>query len=77
MKNQNKYLLRKRVKVLNLAKNIIVKRGLTSQTLKITAKEFGLDSDEVELLFPNGKNDLVQFTLDQLNNELEEFCKKN
>ena len=35
-----------------------------------------LDINETELLFPEGNIDLIKFTLEQLNKELEEYCRK-
>ena len=75
-KTQNKYLFKKRLEVLNFAKTIISEKGLTSHTFKNISNKHGLDLSEIELLFPEGKSDLVQFALEQLNNELEDYCKK-
>ena len=35
-----------------------------------------LNINEIELLFPEGNIDFIKFTLEQLNKELEEYCKK-
>ena len=74
-KNQNKYLFNKRLEVLKFAKVIISERGFTSHTLKNISNMYRLDLKEIELLFPNGNNNLVEFALDQLNIELEDYCK--
>lgn len=76
MKNQNKHLLNKRLKVLKYAKTIIVEQGLTPNTLKSISNEYGLDLNETTLLFPEGNNDFIQFALDQLNKDLEDYCKQ-
>ena len=76
MKTKNKYLLNKRLKILKFAKNIVAENGLTSKTLKNISKKYDLDIHELNLLFPNGKNDLLQFALEQLNIDLENYCKK-
>ena len=76
MKTKNKYLLNKRLKILKFAKIIVAENGLTSKTLKNISKKYHLDIHELNLLFPNGKNDLLQFALDQLNIDLENYCKK-
>ncbi len=76
MKRQNKYLLNKRLKVLNFAKKIISEKGLNSQTFINIANTYSFDLDEIYLLFPNGNTDLIIFALEQLNNELDFFCKK-
>ena len=76
IKNQNKYLFNKRLKVLKYAKTIIVEQGLTPHILKSISNEYGLELNETTLLFPEGNNDLIQFALEQLNKDLEDYCKK-
>jgi len=76
MKTKNKYLLNKRVKILKFAKNIVAEEGLTTKTLKNISKKYNLDIYELNLLFPDGKNDLLKFALEQLNIDLENYCKK-
>ena len=76
MKNQNKYLNNKRLKILKLAKNIIAIEGLTSTTFNKISLKYDLNISELNLLFPDGRNDLLKFALEQLNRELEEYCKK-
>ena len=75
-KKQNKFLLNKRLEVLKFAKNIISTKGITSNTLKNISTEYGLNLNEMDLLFPEGNNDLIKFALEQLNNDLENYCKK-
>ena len=76
MKTKNKYLLNKRLKILKFEKIIVAEDGLTSKTLKNISKKYDLDINELNLLFPNGKNDFLQFVLEQLNIDLENYCKK-
>jgi len=76
MKTKNKYLLNKRLKILKFAKIVIAKDGLTSNTFKNISKKYDLNIDEMNLLFPDGKNDFLQFVLEQLNIDLENYCKK-
>ena len=76
MKTKNKYLLNKRLKILKFAKITVAEEGLTSQTLKNISKKFDLDIHDINLLFPDGKNDFLQFALEQLNIDLENYCKK-
>ena len=77
MKNsQNNYLLKKRLALLKLAKIFISKKGLTKNSLENISKRYGIDINETELLFPEGNIDLIKFTLEQLNKELEEYCRK-
>ena len=77
MKNsQNNYLLKKRLEVLKFAKIFISEKGLTKNSLENISKRYGIDINETELLFPEGNIDLIKFTLEQLNKELEEYCRK-
>ncbi len=75
-KSQNNYLLKKRLEVLKFAKIFIAEKGLTKNSLENISKRYGLDINQTELLFPEGEIDLIQFALEQLNNELEEYCRK-
>ena len=74
-KSQNKYLFKKRLEVLKFAKVLISERGFTSHTFKNISNRYSLDLNEIELLFPNGYNNLVEFALAQLKTELEDYCK--
>ena len=75
-KSQNNYLLKKRLALLKLAKIFISKKGLTKNSLENVSKLYGLDINETELLFPEGNIDFIKFTLEQLNKELDECCRK-
>ena len=75
-KNHNNYLLKKRLEVLKYAKIFISEKGLNKNSLENISKRYGLNINEIELLFPEGNIDLIKFTLEQLNKELEEYCKK-
>ena len=75
-KSQNNYLLKKRLEVLKCAKIFVSEKGLTKNSLENISKRYGLDINETEILFPEGNIDLIKFTLEQLNKELEEYCKK-
>ena len=75
-KNQNNYLLKKRLKILNFAKIFLSENSFTQNSLENISKKYGLDINETELLFPEGNNDLIKFALEQLNSELEEYCRK-
>ena len=76
MKTKNKYLLNKRLRLLKFAKIVVAKDGLTSNTFNTISKKYDLNIDEMNLLFPGGKNDFLQFVLEQLNIDLENYCKK-
>ena len=75
-KSQNNYLLKKRLEVLKYAKIFISEKGLNKNSLENISKRYGLNINEIELLFPEGNIDLIKFTLEQLNKDLEEYCKK-
>ena len=75
MKTQNKYLNDKRLKILKLAKLIIAEEGLNSNTFETIALKHTLNINEINLLFPDGNKDLLEYSLDQLNIELQEYCK--
>ena len=76
MKSHNNYLLKKRLEVLKYAKIFISEKGLNKNSLENISKRYGLNINEIELLFPEGNIDLIKFTLEQLNKELKEYCKK-
>ena len=75
MKTQNKYLNNKRLKILKLAKLIIAEEGLNSNTFETISLKYNFNINEINLLFPDGNNDLLEYSLDQLNIELQEYCK--
>ena len=75
-KSQNNYLLKKRQVVLRFAKEFVSENGLTKNCLENISKKYGLNIDETDLLFPQGNIDLIKFALEQLNNDLEVYCKQ-
>ena len=75
-KIQNNYLLKKRQVVLRLAKEFVSENGLTKNCLENISKKYGLNTDETDLLFPQGNIDLIKFALEQLNNDLEVYCRQ-
>ena len=75
-KSQNNYLLKKRQVVLRFAKEFVSEKGLTKNCLVNISKKYGLNTDETDLLFPQGNIDLIKFALEQLNNDLEVYCRQ-
>ena len=75
-KSQNNYLLKKRLVVLRFAKEFISENGLTKNCLENISKKYGLNTDETDLLFPKGNIDLIKFALEQLNNDLQVYCRQ-
>ena len=75
-KSKNNYLLKKRQVVLRFAKEFVSENGLTKNCLENISKKYGLNTDETDLLFPQGNIDLIKFALEQLNNDLEVYCRQ-
>ena len=75
MKTQSKYLNNKRLKILKLAKLIIAEEGLNSDTFQTIASKHNLNINEINLLFPDGNKDLINYSLEQLSIDLNEYCK--
>ena len=75
-KSQNNYLRKKRLEVLKFAKIFVSEKGLTKNCLENISKKYGLNTDETDLLFPQGNIDLIKFALEQLNNDLEVYCRQ-
>ena len=75
-KSQNNYLLKKRQVVLRFAKEFVSEKGFTKNCLENISKKYGLNTDETDLLFPQGNIDLIKFALEQLNNDLEVYCRR-
>ena len=75
-KSENNYLLKKRQVVLRFAKKFVSENGLTKNCLENISKKYGLNTDETDLLFPQGNIDLIKFALEQLNNDLEVYCRQ-
>jgi len=62
--------------VLRFAKEFVSENGLTKNCLENISKKYGLNTDETDLLFPQGNIDLIKFALEQLNNDLEVYCRQ-
>ena len=54
---------------------IIAEEGLNLDTFQTIASKHNLNINEINLLFPNGNKDLINYSLEQLNIDLQEFCK--
>ena len=63
-KSKNNYLLKKRLEVLRFGKEFVSEKGLTKNCLENISKKYGLNIDEIDLLFPHGNIDLIKFALD-------------
>lgn len=76
IKTRNKNLLHKRLEVLRFAKILVATNGFKANTLSVISNKYKLDINEINILFPEGNNDLIKFALEQLNINLENNCKK-
>ncbi len=76
IKSQNKSLLKKRLEVLKFAKIVVGEGGFKTNIFKIISNKYKLNINEIELLFPEGNNDLIKFALEQLNKDLELYCRQ-
>lgn len=76
LKNQNKYLLNKRLNFLKFAKVEVAVNGFETNSIKVISDKYKLNNNETKILFPKGNSDLIKFALDQLNCDLEDACKK-
>lgn len=75
-KNQNKYLYQKKLEFLKYSKYFIAEKGLNNNIFKNVANQNGLNLIETELLFPEGVSDYIEFALEQLSIELENYCNQ-
>ena len=75
-KTQNKYLLNKKLKTLKFAKIEVADNGFKDNTLENIANKNNLNTNEINIIFPKGNYDLIKFSLERLNVDLENYCKK-
>ena len=75
-KNKKNLVYKKRLNILKLSKNIIVKKGWNKNTLKAISAQTNFSLDELNVLFPKGYKDLLIFSLDEINLQLENYFKK-
>ena len=77
MKKNNNYLLNhKRIKLLKLSEDLIVKYGWNESLFKNISYEKKININEIYSLFPQGFEDMLKFSLDYLNHKLEDTCYK-
>ena len=76
IKTRNKYILNKRLELLKYAKILVAVNGLKLNTLEVICNKYKLDINEIKILFPEGNNDIIKFSLEQLNEDLEDSCKR-
>ena len=76
IKTRNKYILNKRLELLKYAKILVAVNGLKLNTLEVICNKYKLDINEIKILFPEGNNDIIKLSLEQLNEDLEDSCKR-
>ena len=64
-------LEKKRIKIINFSKDIIIKNGWNKNLFKKISQEKKLNLSEIHVLFPNGYKDMLLFTLHNLNYNFE------
>jgi len=75
-KNKKSLIYKKRLNILKLSKNIIVKNGWNENSLKVISEKTNFSLNELNVLFPEGYKDLLIFSLDEINLQLENYFKK-
>ena len=73
-KNNPIYL--KRLSILKASKSIVSEKGWNDNTFRLISKKTKFKQSVIIILFPDGYKDLLLFSMDHLNNNLEEYCKK-
>jgi len=75
-KSKKSSVYKKKLNILKLSKNIIVKNGWNENSLKVISEKTNFSLDELNVLFPDGYKDLLIFSLDEINLQLENYFKK-
>tara|TARA_B100000965_G_scaffold366083_1_gene351048 strand:- start:232 stop:876 length:645 start_codon:yes stop_codon:yes gene_type:complete len=73
---KNNLLNSRRYKILNLSRDVISKYGWNDLTFKKISKEKKINISEINLLFPNGFKDMIKYSLNCLNYDLEKKINK-
>lgn len=76
LKSKNNYLELKKFKILKSIKSIIKTESINNKSLDTILKEININNSEIYLAFPNSSDDLIKFALNELNKDLEKYCKK-
>ena len=61
-KNKKSLIYKKRLNILKLSKNIIVKNGWNENSLKAISEKTNFSLDELNVLFPEGNKDQLIFS---------------
>ena len=68
---KNNSLDKKRLKIINFSKDLIIKNGWNKNLFNIISVEKKINSSELYILFPNGYKDMLLISLKNLNSEFE------
>ena len=78
MKKTKKNLLyKKKLNLLKFSKKIVIENGWNDNTFNEIIEKTNYSLNELNILFPSGFKDLLIFSLDDLNLQLEEFFNKS
>jgi len=75
-KTKIKYLKKKRIEFLNLSKKIVEKYGWNESLFENISFHNKISYEEINILFPYGYKEMLKFSLDHLNFELENKCNQ-
>ena len=71
-----KSLEKKRLELVNLAKNIVNKYGWNDSLFEKISSRHRIAHEELAILFPDGYKQMLKLSLDYLNYELENICSQ-
>ncbi len=75
--NKNSYLDKKRLKIINISKTIIIRNGWNKNLFNIISVEKKINSSELYILFPNGYKDMLSIILKNLNKDFEKQLNRS
>ena len=75
-KSKIKSLEKKRLELVNLAKNIVNKYGWNDSLFEKISSRHRIAYEELAILFPDGYKQMLKLSLDYLNYELENICSQ-
>tara|TARA_Y100000590_G_scaffold469458_1_gene657142 strand:+ start:2528 stop:3163 length:636 start_codon:yes stop_codon:yes gene_type:complete len=70
-KMKNHKINKKRIEIINLSKDLIIKYGWNDLLFQRIKEHKKINVQELEVLFPNGYKEMIRFFFDNLNQELK------
>ena len=70
-KMKNKKINKKRIEIINLSKDLIIKYGWNDLLFQRIKEHKKINVQELEVLFPNGYKEMIRFFFDNMNQELK------